>query len=119
MMSLPERLRSEWIRAAGAIGIAVVAPYELCDASGVLHCFACLLPQFGSARGMLILAEYDRRAADAARSAGFGFAVLEPRSDEETAEDVESAMDCLLDWGWTSPEPPPDWYSGASQGRDQ
>jgi hypothetical protein len=56
---------------------------------------------------MVLMADFDREAAEAAASEGFGYSCLSP----ETVN-AEYAIECLLDWGWSKEaQQPPDWYA--------
>ncbi len=103
-------LGAQWKRAANDLGVEIAVPYVLHATDGAAHEFACLLPQFGGPKGVLLRIAYDKPAADAACAAGFSVSHM----DAETRLDfnLESYIDCLRDWGWTADaEPPPAWYS--------
>jgi hypothetical protein len=55
---------------------------------------------------MVLMADFDREAAEAAASEGFGYSCLTPES-----VNVDYAIECLLDWGWSRQgQDPPNWY---------
>jgi hypothetical protein len=100
-----EALAAKWMKVGDDLGIEVVAPYWLRSPRGNYE-FACLLPEFGSSRGMVLMADFDREAAEAAASEGFGYSCLTPES-----VNVDYAIECLLDWGWSNEaHDPPNWY---------
>src|ERR1044072_7445010 len=104
-------LGDQWRRAAQELGIKCQIPYTLVAIDGATFEFACLLPQFGAARGMLIGATYNKAAADAALSAGFAFSHFDAEPQYVPFE-IAGYVDCLKDWGWAVPrEQPPAWFT--------
>jgi hypothetical protein len=104
-------LAANWITVGKELGIEVVAPYCL-RTPGAEYEFPCLVPEFGARRGMVIMVDFDQSAADAAAAEGFGYSCLEPDT-----LDVEYAVECLMDWGWSDKgRQPPNWY--VEQGPD-
>jgi len=109
-------LGRQWRRAALELGIEFQGPYTLVAADGARFEFACLLPQFGAERGMLLGATYDKVAAEAAAQAGFGFSYLDAENSSERFE-LSGYIECLRDWGWSAKrERLPNWY--AAEGRN-
>jgi hypothetical protein len=101
-------LGSRWQKAAQELEIAIEAPYLLVARDGALFEFACLLPQFGGTHGMVLNTKYDEAAANAATTAGFGFSYLSAGKEGAPFE-IETYIDCLRDWGWSSTASPPAW----------
>ena len=100
----------KWQRAATELGIEFVAPFTLSNGGEAIE-FPALVPEFGSAKGMLIMFEYSADAAQAAQAAGYGFSCL---SKLEANYDVRDFADVLNDWGWARrDESAPAWYTGA------
>jgi len=107
-------LREQWRNVSGALEIEFLAPIIIDAHTGERFEFACLLPQFGAARGMLIdvVAGHIASARQAASLGGFALSTMAP----ETRLEVRPAdyIECLLDWGWTARnQSPPDWYVAA------
>jgi hypothetical protein len=112
-MTPSQRLQAQWRAASAKLGINFEGPFVLRASNGTSYEFAGLLPQFGPAQGMLLLASWDAPAAAAASAAGFGFSCLTP-GDIDDAEDLTSYVDCLTDWGWANTDQiPPPWYGTA------
>jgi hypothetical protein len=68
----------KWQRAATELGFELVVPFTLSNGGEAIE-FPALVPQFGSAKGMLIMFEYSAdaaQAAQAAQAAGYGFSCL-------------------------------------------
>jgi hypothetical protein len=106
-----DSLGSQWQRAALELGIEFQGPYTLVAADGARFEFACLLPQFGAERGMLLGVSYDKVAAEGAVQAGFGFSYLDAEYPSEPFE-LSGYIECLRDWGWSAKrENPPNWYT--------
>jgi hypothetical protein len=107
-----ELLRAQWQRAATDLGIEFVSPYILEVSQLERYEFACLLPQFGAARGMLLRTAHDKAAIAAAVANGFGISQMGPETKLEY--DISSYIECLCDWGWAVEHlPPPEWYEAA------
>ena len=103
-----ELLREQWRLVSQALGIAFVAPFSI--ELGLE--FACLLPEFGSPKGMLIDARHNATAFKSAIEHGYGCSSMLP----ETRLVVQPSdyVECLQDWGWAvANRPPPSWYNGA------
>jgi hypothetical protein len=107
-MTERDLLREQWQSAARALKIDFVGPFVF-PFEGGHHEFACLLPQFGSERGVLIDVEYVRDIFAAAKSAGFACSSMlaENRNLPVNPEDY---IECLADWGWSAKGQPPEWY---------
>ena len=108
-----EVLREQWRKIASELGILFVAPYVLSLPDGSSCEVACLLPQFGSSRGMIIDAAYSRTVFEAATQAGFGITSMLPERNDLPVT-ASSYIDCLEDWGWVGPGEAPEWYTGAA-----
>jgi hypothetical protein len=109
-MTATHQLGNQWLHAASRLDIECVAPYTLNCPDGRCFQFACLLPQFGSTKGMLLAATYDTAAARAAAELGHGYSCLDPHATEES--DLDSYIDCLRDWRWAATgREPPFWYA--------
>ena len=106
-----QRTIETWREAAADLRFRFVAPHTLQDAGESLT-YLGWLPQFGSDCGMLIIsdesAQSQRRLMDAAVARGFGYSCMTP-CDEPY--DREVTIEVLNDWGWTSSEPAPSWYT--------
>jgi hypothetical protein len=102
---------AKWREAAEDLGFTLIAPFTLEERSETLTYLACL-PQFGSARGMLVITdsslETQSRLSRAAAAHGFGYSCMSA-SAEPYDRDVMIAV--LTDWGWTSSDPAPAWCS--------
>ena len=107
-MSAAQELTTQWQLVAGELAIEFEGPFTLTTPEGVRHQFAGRLLQFGSERGMLLLAEHDADAIAAASALGFGYSCLDPEP-EIPASDLSSYITCLRDWGWASSRKPPSW----------
>ena len=102
-------LGANWKQAARKLTIDIHIPFTLEMPGGARYPFACLLPQFGAPRGMLLDVLYDKIAADAAVQVGFGFSIMDP--DLHQPLDLSGYIDCLHDWGWVpTDQRPPLWY---------
>ena len=88
--------------------IAIQAPFTLMGRDGARFEFACLLPQFGGEHGILLGTNYDDVAANAATAAGFGFSYMSAGESGEPFE-IDTYVECLRDWGWSSNGSPPGW----------
>jgi len=103
-----ELLREQWRRVSQALGIAFVAPFSI--EPGLE--FACLLPEFGSPKGMLIDARHNEIAFKIAIERGYGCSSMLPEA--QLVVQPDDYVGCLQDWGWSiANRPPPSWYSGA------
>lgn len=110
MTPLDHRTIAQWRVAAHDLGFTFVAPFTLEHAGESLECLGWL-PQFGSERGMLIITsrgEAQSRRIQAAALLGYGYSCFDA-SDEPYDRDV--AIEVLTDWGWSSAEPAPAWYT--------
>src|SRR5262245_26609875 len=106
----PNSLGAQWRRAALELDIECRVPFTLSTPTGESFEFACLLPQFGGERGILLLSSYNASATGAATAAGFGYACVEAARPSEPFE-LSTYIECLIDWGWlASGSPAPDWY---------
>ncbi|BBE50662.1 hypothetical protein OYT1_ch1102 [Ferriphaselus amnicola] len=105
-------LREQWQTVAHALKIEFVGPFMFPLKNGHYE-FACLLPQFGSERGMLIDVEYVRDAFAEAISAGFACSSM-LAEEHHLPIDPADYINCLVDWGWSAKEPPPEWYHNAT-----
>lgn len=97
-------LASAWRRVAADLGIEVVVPYHL---DGRFE-FVALVRNFGSPKGMLVLASWDEKDADAAMQHGFGYSCVE--APFYGTYNRELFVDLLTDWRWTGdPAARPAW----------
>lgn len=94
-------LGEQWRTVARALGIDIVQPFYLRSPSGEQYEFACLLPQFGSERGMLVDNEHNPEAFAVATSAGFACSSMLAEAFYLPV-DPESYIECLVDWGWSA-----------------
>ena len=102
-------LATAWHRAAKDLGIDVVAPYLLDEEFE----FVALVRNFGSLKGMLILASWDERCATAAEQHGFGYSCMDSPFYE--TYDRKLFVDVLTDWTWTGdPTTRPAWCTESS-----
>jgi hypothetical protein len=110
MTPLEQRTIEQWRVAAADLGFTLVAPFTPEDAADSLE-YLAWLPQFGSERGMLIITahgEAQSRLIHAAASHGYGYSCIDA-SDEPYERD--DTIEVLVDWGWSSREDAPDWYT--------
>jgi len=102
-----------WRRAAQLLDLEIQAPFILESSNGERFEFACLLPQFGSARGLLVGLMADSAGARAGTAAGY--AVSRMGATTRAPFELASIVECLVDWGWAvEGKSPPDWYINAS-----
>ena len=96
-----------WKRASSDLGFQFVAPFEI-DAGDLRIKYFGHLPQFGPARGMLlIVGSYTSAHLQAALDRGFGYSCL---SEETSPYYRESFVEMLSDWGWCGQkEKAPSW----------
>ena len=100
-----ELLREQWREVCRALGITFVAPFSI--EPGLE--FACLLPEFGSPKGMLIDASRNAVAFKTAIERGYGCSSMLPET--RLAVQPHNYVECLRDWGWAdASRPPPSWY---------
>ncbi len=84
-----------WIEAGRRMGFRVIAPFVF-RFSGREHSCVALLPDFGSAKGMLIRSQNaDGTFMSDASEAGFGFTHVEIAGASN-----QGLIDMLSDWGW-------------------
>jgi len=108
-MTPAQHLRNQWRTAARQLGVEIILPFSLRNEHGHIYEFACLLPQFGSEKGMLLMATYNDEAAVFASQSGYGYSCLAP--EPNSSVNLEGCIDCLKDWGWSVPgQSPPEWY---------
>jgi hypothetical protein len=113
MTAAEEHTAARWREAAKDLGFEFTSPFTLDDRGETLSYFAWL-PQFGSKQGMLIVTAEDsplrNRQLSVADARGFAvsgmFAGFDPYHRDVTIE-------VLTDWGWSSSESPPAWYTQA------
>ena len=103
-------LAAAWVRAAGDLGVEVVAPYQL---EGGFE-FVALVRHFGGPNGMLILGSWDKEHAAAAERSGFGYSCMDSPFYQTYRREL--FVEALTDWGWTG-EPAAKPY-GYSEGSD-
>lgn len=108
-MTERELLTEQWCAVAAALGVQIVASYELTLSDGVSWTFAVLLPQFGGKHGMLIDVELPTRIVSAAVAAGYGASSMQPEH-HHVPIDPQNYVGCLEEWGWVGPGSAPDWY---------
>lgn len=105
-------LKTDWTKAAGPLGLDVVAPFSVTLASGTQVHAEVLVRDFGATEGMLIVQEFDEIVLLQGEllAAGFGYSVIR-ESPEGEPFDLESFKEVLRDWGWAgSPASPPPWW---------
>ena len=108
-MNNSDLLGTQWKMAADLLRVGCVAPFVLESPEGQRFSFACLLPDFGAARGTLVLASFNRDAVEAAKARGYTCSSM--GLEKRLPFDLESYKECLTDWGWTNENTtPPDWY---------
>jgi hypothetical protein len=103
-MNIIERQTQSWRRVAQELDIQFEAPFVL-EYEGTLHTYLGHLPQFGSARGMLVMLHYEEALAVAASAHGFGYSSVELGEEIDCA----SVVEMLQDWGWASAMAAPVW----------
>lgn len=109
MTPVEQRTVEQWRIAAADLGFTFVSPFALEDAGESLE-YLAWLPQFGGARGMLIITsplETQSRLIGAANSQGYAYSCMDASDEPYVREDT---VELLTDWGWSSPEPAPAWY---------
>ncbi|WP_140805387.1 hypothetical protein [Rhodanobacter glycinis] len=108
-----ELLREQWRAVAEALKIEFIGSFCIDLERGQQHEFACLLPQFGGGRGMLIDIKYVPDAFSAAINAGFACSSMLAET-HNLAIDPADYIDCLVDWTWSvQDQAPPGWYASA------
>jgi hypothetical protein len=106
-------LASQWSRAAAELRVRIVVPGNVTSSAGGSFEFACLLPDFGSAMGILLDTTYSREATKAATALGYAFSTMD--AETRLPFDVESYKECLIDWGWAAVDrPAPAWYQNGN-----
>ncbi len=99
------------MKAGNDLGICVISPYVLHGDGPVGAEFIALIPQFGRAKGMLLLASEDGALKKLAVDNGFGYSCLNADCYGDYFRDL--FVDTLNDWGWTpGQETAPIWYTG-------
>jgi hypothetical protein len=97
-------LGAKWLEAGRDLGIHVTAPFAV-TSMGQSISFDALVHDFGSARGMLLMQQWDQRKADIASELGYGFSCL----SADDLYDRETTIEVLKDWGWAGRGPKPSW----------
>jgi hypothetical protein len=109
MDDIIRKLTKAWEMAADDLGIEVVLPYMLRSSKGQEAEYVALVRDFGSDKGMLVLASSDSEKMKLAEDAGFGFSCM--LSPFYRDYDRSLFTELLTDWGWTGiPEDKPEWY---------
>lgn len=105
------RLQSFLQRACNDLGLRIVIPFELEMSDGTKIQAQALLPQLGSANGIVIVKHYSdlKGAASQLSRMGYSYSVLdEPLSSEEF--DLRAFAEMFSDWGWGNvTENRPNW----------
>lgn len=111
MSSFPAALVDAWVAAGRDLDVNVVPRFDLGD----LGTFAALVEGFGSPRGTVVSwLGAAHRVGDAGEH-GYFVSVLNPEAYAEY--DRSLFLETLIDWGWHSDAPPPNWYADATSGR--
>ena len=99
----------QWIELARRFGLRVQVPHVVRLGDRALE-VPVLLKDFGAARGMLLVTDYDLIAEDADRivETGYGFSCLSEPQGEPVPD--EPPLEMLSDWGWAGSGDPPTWY---------
>ena len=108
-----ELLREQWSTVANVLSINFIAPFFLSLPDGAQCEFACLLPQFGGERGMLIDTEHSATAHAAAMASGYGVSSM-GAEHHHLPINAADYIECLVDWTWVGPGPAPEWYTSAA-----
>ncbi|MGB4068764.1 MAG: hypothetical protein WBK08_12105 [Nitrospira sp.] len=106
MTQLQTRLRD----VCRQLGIRIIVPFKLELIGGHTILAQALLPQLGSAQGMIIVTSISDLSGKENElvEMGFGYSVLdEPSSDIDYR--VDGCIRMFSDWGWASDEAKPDW----------
>lgn len=106
-----DRLLDEWTQAARDLDLDIQSPCLLHLESGANIRARLLLKNYGAAKGMLVVTDYETIApfADEIVAAEYGFSTLSEPSDR-SHYDREVFVEMLRDWGWSGPETlRPEW----------
>ena len=106
MTQLQARLRD----VCQQLGIRIIIPFKLELMAGHTIWAQALLPQLGSARGMVIVTSISDLCGKENElvKMGFGYSVLdEPSSDVDYR--VDGCIRMFSEWGWASDEAKPEW----------
>jgi hypothetical protein len=96
------RLIHMWEIAANDLELEIIAPFMLFLSSNTQIKAEFLLKNFGAAKGMIVIKQYDQVApyVDEIVKDGYGFSVLdEPGENEKYIRD--DFLEILNDWGWS------------------
>lgn len=108
------KMANAWLEAAKDLGVRFLSPHQFRDSSGRRFTCAGLLPDFGGAKGALILSREDEdleSALEAGDEAGYYVSGLSPHYYESYRREL--FKDTLNDWGWfNSTKDPPSWFTG-------
>jgi hypothetical protein len=89
-----------WKGAAGDLGFRFISPFSI-ESGGTRIEYVGHLPEFGSAKGMLVIADPCTSAQiEAAQDRGFGYSCV----TVEAVYDRAAFVELLCDWGWSGPE---------------
>jgi len=106
-----QQIANAWLEAGQELRIEVISPFSIHTASGEVIEYIALVPQFGSANGMLLINDFDQDRIQAAQANGYGYSCLYLSSYGDYQR--EHFIDALNDWGWSEGQGnPPDWYTG-------
>src|ERR1017187_7500873 len=94
-----KQIADAWITAGRNLGIDVISPYILHRNGQPDVEFVALVPQFGSKKGMLLLATIDWSLMELATENGFGYSCLNVESYGNYVRG--HFIDTLNDWGWS------------------
>ena len=103
-----------WREVGRFFNIEMIAPVEI-ELAGIIVCFTALLPQFGSANGMIVDADCDifTQHEPTLLDAGYGFSCVGTGELDSLTmpEEKEAICEMLVDWGWTDTAPEPEWFT--------
>ncbi|MEI6788557.1 MAG: hypothetical protein WCL49_08775 [bacterium] len=107
----PDKIAKAWLQAGRELGVEVVAPFSLRSPAGEVVEYIALVRNFGTDKGMLLLADFGAKGSmQLAQAEGFSFSCL---SESYAEFDRQRFIDALNDWGWTgSDKQAPNWYTG-------
>jgi hypothetical protein len=108
-MNAPSDIQRFWLEAAADLGIEVKVQWPVTMTNGQIVTAEVLLPQFGSAKGMILAAKWEDleavREQLVADAYGFSIPRLLGKAYSRTR-----AIELLRDWSWApSVSPAPDW----------
>jgi hypothetical protein len=106
---LDNRVSAAWLEAAADLGISVIAPFSLKNATGEVIAYEAHILDFGGPMGTVVGGLEDD-VGDARRQSGFFLSNL---ANSYQKYDPQLFIDTLNDWQWFGEKgKEPCWYTG-------